>query len=144
MYYCTIAAPPIPTEVTAQLMNASSFRVAWQWTSSGSTPNCFNTTSFSWTFIWTSPFSWKLSRPCFLVALFPGLHTVQFLITCSFFFFGYYKQLKTGWWEGPGTRLVFWSQNKLAVTTERLHSCHCAKLDQHKLIGTGFHPECNC
>ena len=25
-------------------MNASSLRVAWQWTSSGPTPNCFNTT----------------------------------------------------------------------------------------------------
>ena len=36
-------APPTPTNVT-QLMNASSFMVAWQWTSSGSVPSCFNTT----------------------------------------------------------------------------------------------------
>ena len=47
LYVCTTVSspgPPIPTNVTAQLINASSFRVAWQWTSSGSAPNCFNTT----------------------------------------------------------------------------------------------------
>ena len=44
MYYCITPAPPTPTDVTAQLMNASSFRVAWQWTSSGPAPSCFNTT----------------------------------------------------------------------------------------------------
>ena len=46
LYVCTTASspgPPIPTNVTAQLINAS-FRVAWQWTSSGPAPNCFNTT----------------------------------------------------------------------------------------------------
>ena len=37
-------APPTPTEVTVQVVNASSVRVAWQWTSSGSAPSCFNTT----------------------------------------------------------------------------------------------------
>ena len=47
LYVCTTVSfpgPPIPTNVTAQLINASSFRVAWQWTSSGPAPNCFNTT----------------------------------------------------------------------------------------------------
>ena len=44
LYYCTTPAPPTPTEVTAQIMNASSVRVTWQWTSSGPAPNCFNTT----------------------------------------------------------------------------------------------------
>ena len=29
-------------------MNASSVRVAWQWTSSGSAPNCFNTTTVTY------------------------------------------------------------------------------------------------
>ena len=38
------SAPPTPTEVTAEIMNASSVRVTWQWTSSSSVPNCFNTT----------------------------------------------------------------------------------------------------
>ena len=38
------SAPPTPTEVTAEIMNASSVRVTWQWISSSSVPNCFNTT----------------------------------------------------------------------------------------------------
>ena len=42
MYHCTTPAPPTPTEVTAQFINASSVRVAWQWSSSA--PSCFNTT----------------------------------------------------------------------------------------------------
>ena len=29
-------------------MNASSVRVAWQWTRSGSAPNCFNTTTVTY------------------------------------------------------------------------------------------------
>ena len=37
----TPPAPPTPTEVTVQVMNA---RVAWQWTSSGPAPSCFNIT----------------------------------------------------------------------------------------------------
>ena len=36
--------PPTPTDVTAQLMNSSSVKLTWQWTSLGSAPNCFNTT----------------------------------------------------------------------------------------------------
>ena len=48
MYYCTTPAPPTPTEVTAEVMNASSFRVAWQWTRSGPAPNCFNTTTVTY------------------------------------------------------------------------------------------------
>ena len=43
-YCCTTPAPPTLTNVTAQFMNASSVRIAWQWTSSGPAPNCFNTT----------------------------------------------------------------------------------------------------
>jgi len=37
-------APSTPTEINVQVRNASSVRVAWQWTSSGPAPNCFNTT----------------------------------------------------------------------------------------------------
>ena len=37
-------APPTPTEVTVRIINASSVRVAWQWTTSGPAPSCFNTT----------------------------------------------------------------------------------------------------
>ena len=41
-------APPTPTNVTAEPKNASSVRVTWQWTSSGSAPNCFNTTTVTY------------------------------------------------------------------------------------------------
>ena len=43
-FHCTTTAPPTPTGVIAQYVNASSVRVAWQWTSSGPAPSCFNTT----------------------------------------------------------------------------------------------------
>ena len=45
---CTTPAPPTPTGITAQLINASSVRVAWQWTTSGPAPNCFNTTTVTY------------------------------------------------------------------------------------------------
>ena len=41
-------APPIPTNVTVEVINASSLRVAWQWISSGSAPSCFNTTTLTY------------------------------------------------------------------------------------------------
>ena len=41
-------APPTPTNITTQFMNSSSVRVAWQWTSSGPAPNCFNTTTVTY------------------------------------------------------------------------------------------------
>ena len=40
----TIPAPPTPTVVTAEVMNVSSVRVAWQWTRSDPAPTCFNNT----------------------------------------------------------------------------------------------------
>ena len=53
--YCSLyhhcyhhSAPPTPTGVTAQFTNASSVRVAWQWTGSGTAPNCFNTTTVTY------------------------------------------------------------------------------------------------
>ena len=47
--YCrTPPAPPTPTEVTAQFISASSVRVTWQWTSSQSAPDCFNTTAVTY------------------------------------------------------------------------------------------------
>ena len=48
LYLHTIPAPPTPTEVTAEVINTSSVRVAWQWTSSGPAPNCFNTTTMTY------------------------------------------------------------------------------------------------
>ena len=48
LYYCLTPAPPISTNVTALLMNASSVRVAWQWTSSSPAPDCFNTTTVTY------------------------------------------------------------------------------------------------
>ena len=62
-YYCTTPAPPTPTGVTAQLMNVSSFRVAWQWTNSGSAPNCFNTTSVTYHSEGGGESSLQLSEP---------------------------------------------------------------------------------
>ena len=41
----TPSAPPTPSEVTAVVTNVSTVRVTWQWTSSGSGPDCFNTTT---------------------------------------------------------------------------------------------------
>ena len=47
LYYIT-PAPPTPTEVIFQVINASSVRVSWQWTSSGPPPDCFNTTTVAY------------------------------------------------------------------------------------------------
>ena len=47
LYYCTPALPT-PTNVIAEVMSASSVRVAWQWTSLGPAPNCFNTTTVTY------------------------------------------------------------------------------------------------
>ena len=44
----TTSAPPTPTAVTAKVINASSVRVAWQWTSSDLAPSCFNTTTVTY------------------------------------------------------------------------------------------------
>ena len=41
-------APPTPTEVSVHVINASSVRITWQWTSSGPHPDCFNTTSVTY------------------------------------------------------------------------------------------------
>ena len=41
---CIPPAPPTPTEVTVRIISGLRFRVAWQWTSSGPAPSCFNTT----------------------------------------------------------------------------------------------------
>ena len=44
----TTTAPPTPTDVTAQFTNTTTVRVAWEWTSSGPAPNCFNTTTVTY------------------------------------------------------------------------------------------------
>ena len=48
LYHCTTPAPPTPNAVTAQFTSISSVRVAWQWTSSGPAPDCFNTTTVTY------------------------------------------------------------------------------------------------
>ena len=58
---CT--APPTPIEVTVQLVNVLSLRVAWQWTSSGSAPNCFNTTTVTYHSEGGGESSLQLSNP---------------------------------------------------------------------------------
>ena len=44
-------------------MNASSLRVTWQWASSGSAPNCFNTTAVTYHPEGGSESSLQLSNP---------------------------------------------------------------------------------
>ena len=52
--YCIVSytisppAPPTPTNDTVEIINASSLKVAWRWTSSGPAPNCFNTTTVTY------------------------------------------------------------------------------------------------
>ena len=46
--YISPPAPPTPTNATVEIINASSLRVAWRWTSSGPAPNCFNTTTVTY------------------------------------------------------------------------------------------------
>ena len=48
LFHCTTTAPPTPTGVTAQYVNASSVKVTWQWTSSDPAPSCFNTTTVTY------------------------------------------------------------------------------------------------
>ena len=82
LYYCTTTAPPTPTEVTAQLMNASSFKVAWQWTSSSSAPNCFNTTNVTYHPEGSSDSSLQLSDPAATVATLTDLEcNISYTIT---------------------------------------------------------------
>ena len=59
----TTPAPPTPTEVTAQFVSTSTVRVAWQWTSSGPAPNCFNTTTVTYRPEGGSESSLQLSNP---------------------------------------------------------------------------------
>ena len=48
LYCCIPPAPPTPIDVSVRLMNASSVRVAWRWSSLGPAPNCFNTTTVTY------------------------------------------------------------------------------------------------
>ena len=62
--YCrTTPAPPTATNITAQEMNASSVKLAWQWTISGPAPNCFNTTTVTYHPEGGSESSLQLSDP---------------------------------------------------------------------------------
>ena len=65
--------PPITTDVTAQFTSASSVRVTWQWTSSGSAPNCFNTTRVTYRPQGGDESSLQLSDPAATEATLTGL-----------------------------------------------------------------------
>ena len=65
--------PPTPTEVTVQLMDASSIRVEWQWASSSPAPNCFNITSVTFHPEGGDEFSLQLSDPAATEATLSGL-----------------------------------------------------------------------
>ena len=54
-------------------MNASSVRVAWQWTSSGPAPSCFNTTNVTYRSEGGSVSSLQLSDPAATEATFTDL-----------------------------------------------------------------------
>ena len=73
MYHCTTPAPPTPTGVTTQTVNASSVRVAWQWTSSGQAPDCFNTTTVTYRPEGGGESSLQLSDPAATEATLTGL-----------------------------------------------------------------------
>ena len=82
LYYCTTPAPPTPTNVTAEVMSASSFRVAWQWTSSGPAPNCFNTTTVTYHPERDGDSSLDLSDPAATEATLTGLQcNISYTIT---------------------------------------------------------------
>ena len=66
-------APPTPTDVTAQLKNASSVKVTWQWTSSGPAPDCFNTTTVTYRPEGGGEFSLQLSNKAATEATLSGL-----------------------------------------------------------------------
>ena len=75
-------APPTPTEVTAQVMNASSVRVTWQWTSSGPAPSCFNTTHVTYHPEGGSESSLQLRDPAATETILTGLQcNTQYTIT---------------------------------------------------------------
>ena len=63
--FCIItpSAPPTPYEVTALVTNVSTVTVTWQWTSLGSAPDCFNTTSVTYYPKGGSELSLQLSDP---------------------------------------------------------------------------------
>ena len=67
------SAPPTPTEVTAQFTSASRVRVTWQWTSSDSAPNCFNTTTVTYRPEGGGESSLQLSDPAATEATLTGL-----------------------------------------------------------------------
>ena len=73
LYCCITPVPPTPTYVTAWLLNASSARVTWQWTSSGPAPNCFNTTTVTYRPEGGGESSLQLSDPAATEATLTGL-----------------------------------------------------------------------
>ena len=54
-------------------MNASTVRITWQWTSSGPTPNCFNTTTVTYHPEGGDESSLQLSDPAATEAILTGL-----------------------------------------------------------------------
>ena len=65
--------PPTPTEVTVQLMDASSIRVEWQWASAGPAPNCLNTTTVTYSPEGGGESSLQLSDPAATETILTGL-----------------------------------------------------------------------
>ena len=67
-------APPSPTEVTVRIITATSIEVAWQWTTSGPAPRCFNTTHVNYRHPeGNGESSLQLRDPAATEAIFPDL-----------------------------------------------------------------------
>ena len=63
LYHISPPAPPTPSNVTVEVINASSLKVAWRWASSGPAPNCFNTTTVTYHLEGGGESSLQLSDP---------------------------------------------------------------------------------
>ena len=75
-------APPTPTNVTVEVINASSLRVAWQWASSDPAPNCFNTTTVTYHPEGGDESSLQLSDPAATVATLTDLQcNISYTVT---------------------------------------------------------------
>ena len=81
---CIPPAPPTPTEVNIQIINASSIRVAWQWTTSGPAPRCFNTTHVTYHPEGGGESSLQLRDPAATETILTGLQpSARFTITVA-------------------------------------------------------------
>ena len=121
LYHCTTPAPPTPTEVTAQFTSISTVRVAWQWTSSGSAPNCFNTTTVTYRPEGGSESSLQLSDPAATETTLTSLQCNTNYIITVVATAGIHRRERTVFLPVQGKALILWkihcSAMSLAICT---------------------------